>query len=80
VEFAEEDRVLSAYATPNDPDLPQQWALYRLGLFTDTPLQRGSNQGAWNRCARAARRRARPWPGRPWRFGNGGVPSSKRST
>ncbi len=60
VEFAEEDRVLSAYATPNDPDLPQQWALYRLGLFTDTPLQRGSNQGAWNRCARAARRRARP--------------------
>jgi len=60
VEFAEEDRVLSAYATPHDPDLPQQWALYRLGLFTDTPLQRGSNQGAWNRCARAARRRARP--------------------
>ncbi|KAK9839437.1 hypothetical protein WJX81_001957 [Elliptochloris bilobata] len=49
VEFAEEDRVLSAYSTPNDPDLPQQWAMYRLGLFTDTPLQRGTNQGAWNR-------------------------------
>ena len=43
--------MLSAYTTPNDPDLPQQWAMYRLGLFTDTPLQRGANQGAWNRCA-----------------------------
>lgn len=50
VEFAEEDRVLSAYSyTPNDPNLPQQWAMYRLGLFTDTPLQRGADQGAWNR-------------------------------
>ena len=43
--------MLSAYTTPNDPDLPQQWAMYRLGLFTDTPLQRGTNLGAWNRCA-----------------------------
>ncbi len=51
VEFAEEDRVLSAYTTPNDPDLPQQWAMYRLGLFTDTPLQHGIDQGAWNRYA-----------------------------
>ena len=30
VEFAEEDKVLSAYAAkPNDPNLPQQWALYQ---------------------------------------------------
>ena len=72
VEFAEEDRVLSAYSTPNDPDLPQQWALYRLGLFTDTPLQRGSTQGAWNRCALVARWRARPWPGWPWGCGKRG--------
>lgn len=50
MEFAEVDRVLSAYSyTPNDLDLPQQWAMYRLGLFTDTPLQRGADQGAWNR-------------------------------
>lgn len=50
IEFAEEDKVVSAYTTPNDPDLPQQWALYEMGLFTDTPLDNGLvEQGAWNR-------------------------------
>ena len=34
VEFAEEDCVLSAYSyTPIDADLPQQWAVYHLGLL-----------------------------------------------
>ncbi len=50
IEFAEEDKVVSAYTTPNDPNLPQQWALYEMGLFTDTPLDNGLvEQGAWNR-------------------------------
>ena len=66
MEFAEEDRVLSAYSyTPNDPDLPQQWAMYRLGLFTDTPLQRGADQGAWNRyCPTRAPGTRNDLPGR----------------
>ena len=36
IEFAEEDKVLRAYSAsqPNDPDLPQQWAMFQLGLFT----------------------------------------------
>ena len=35
VAFVEEDKLLSGFGVrePNDPDLPQQWALYRLGLF-----------------------------------------------
>lgn len=51
VEHAEEDKLLKAYSQPNDPDLPQQWAMYKLGLFTDSPLVDGqSDMGAWNRC------------------------------
>eukprot|EP00884_Botryococcus_braunii_P020822 jgi/Botrbrau1/7423/Bobra.0112s0022.1 len=50
IEFAEEDKIVSAYATPNDPGVSQQWALYQLGLFTDSPLDNGLvEQGAWNR-------------------------------
>lgn len=50
VEHAEEDKVLTAYSQPNDPDLPQQWALYKLGLFTDSlPFNGQSDMGAWNR-------------------------------
>ena len=50
VEFAELDKVLSAYGQPNDPDLPQQWAMYKLGLFTSSHNINGvANAGAWNR-------------------------------
>ena len=50
VEFAEEDRLVRGYSQPNDPDLPQQWAMYRLGLFTDSADVDGRrNSGAWNR-------------------------------
>ena len=50
VEFAEVDKVLSAYGQPNDPDLPQQWAMYKLGLFTSShPINGVANAGAWNR-------------------------------
>lgn len=50
IEFAEEDKLVSAYTTPNDPGVTQQWALYQLGLFTDSPLENGLvEQGAWNR-------------------------------
>ena len=50
VEFAELDKVLSAYGQPNDPDLPQQWAMYKLGLFTSSHSINGvANAGAWNR-------------------------------
>ena len=50
VEFAEVDKVLSAYGQPNDPDLPQQWAMYKLGLFTDShPVNGLQDAGAWNR-------------------------------
>lgn len=50
IEFAEEDKVVTAYTTPNDPGVSQQWALYQLGLFTDSPLDNGLvEQGAWNR-------------------------------
>ncbi len=50
VEFAEVDKVLSAYGQPNDPDLPQQWAMYQLGLFSSSlPVNGLQAQGAWNR-------------------------------
>ncbi|CAL8463390.1 g2924 [Coccomyxa elongata] len=50
VEHAEVDKVLTAYSQPNDPDLPQQWAMYKLGLFTDSlPVNGQSDMGAWNR-------------------------------
>ncbi|BDA48744.1 probable halolysin at N-terminal half [Coccomyxa sp. Obi] len=50
IEHAEVDKVLTAYSQPNDPDLPQQWAMYRLGLFTDSlPVNGQSDMGAWNR-------------------------------
>ena len=51
VEFAEEDGLLRGYSQPNDPDLPQQWAMYRLGLFTDGLAGGASDRGAWNRWA-----------------------------
>ena len=48
--FAEVDKVLSAYGQPNDPDLPQQWAMYKLGLFSQSYAVNGlQNVGAWNR-------------------------------
>lgn len=50
VMFAEVDKVLSAYGQPNDPDLPQQWAMYKLGLFSQSYAVNGvQNVGAWNR-------------------------------
>ncbi len=43
---------MRGYSQPNDPDLPQQWAMYRLGLFTDSvPINGQRDSGAWNRCA-----------------------------
>ncbi len=48
--FAEVDKVLSAYGLPNDPDLPQQWAMYKLGLFSQSYAVNGvEDVGAWNR-------------------------------
>ena len=42
--------MLSAYSyTPNDPDLPQQWAMYRLGL-----LKMSTDMQAWSLRRRTA--------------------------
>ena len=52
VEFAEEDKQLHAYGwgKPDDPGLPQQWAMYELGLFQGSNLQNTSMPlRAWNR-------------------------------
>ena len=66
VEFAELDKVLSAYGQPNDPDLPQQWAMYKLGLFTSSHNINGmANAGAWNRWGSPVRSIALPCSGPP---------------
>lgn len=60
MEFVEEDLPLSAFGAgePNDPNVPQQWALFTLGLFDSADNVNASNATptpvAWDRTTGSA--------------------------